>query len=127
MGDTKINTGTADEAKKALTEQLGTEESNIDDIDIISPESECFKLGDREYEIKPLPLGRIKLLVRLSKLQDKLNTEEGIDETIMIIGKVIGEKDVEFLGEHITVDEITDLFKIIEKVNYRGAPKKKVV
>jgi len=101
-------------------DQVGPREN---EADLVWPDHEKFELGGRIYKIKPLPFRRMKLLARLGK--NSMGTEEEMDEGIKLIAGIIGESDPTFIDEHMSPPKLAEMFKILEKVNYRGIPKPK--
>ena len=114
--------------EKTKAEQLETADESAktdqeNDLDVLVPEPEIVKLGDREYKINPLKLKDMRLLVRLSKV----NTGAGMSEddlTCMVeaIGQVLKEDDLEFVEANLDLPTMQEIFVQVERVNRAGIP-----
>lgn len=115
-------TGNADDAKKVLSKQLNANTGDIDELEVVDPVPEIVEIAGRKYEIKPLPLKKIKLILKLTKLQNKLYSEETIDEVVESVAQILGEKDTDFISDNVDVKTIGRIFAAVAKVNFRGVP-----
>jgi hypothetical protein len=101
------------------TEQIQKQEKSTqitqgDDLDIITPDPIIFKLGGKDIEVKPLPIEKRKLLVRMSKLETSM-TEEAMDELADVISKML-DVDKDFILKNMTAADIVRLSLIIQEL-----------
>lgn len=105
------------------TAERKIETSAVNDIDTLHPEPKSFNLAGRSYWITPLKLKDMRLLVKLSKAKLGKDMDEG-DLQLMIdsVAQILKEPDKNFIEENLDIPTMTNLFKIVESVNYNNIP-----
>lgn len=81
-----------------------------------------MKIETRDYEIYPMPLSKMRNLVKMSKVNIHALKETDFDILIDCIKEIAGETDAEFVNDSLTVPKIQELFNIVAKLNYSGIP-----
>ena len=130
------------------TQQIQSSEpvkNRLNDIDILSPDFEIFKLGDnnkyplKEYRIYPPKIKQLKIIQRLINKSNELakfldastdavKYSDMLDSLMGVIGEFIGEPDLEYLENTIGNSNIAELNQIIIRVSsigFGGDSKKK--
>lgn len=90
---------------------------------IFFPKSDKVKVGDREYEIRPLKFKQQLLLFELSKLDTRRPTPETLNTIVDAMAAMIGEKDREFLLENLDIDLVNEISTKVKRVTFMGMPK----
>jgi len=123
---TEEKKGMSFEERVAVVEQatgMSKPESEINDDDIFNPEAKVIVLGSRKYEIKPLKLKEMRVLIQLSKIDLKNFDESQLQQVIDCISIILHEPDKDVLESEIDIPVMMQLFEDISKVNYNGVPK----
>jgi len=105
----------------ARKEQAGFDAPD-DSESMITP-SEVIVLGKRKYTIKPLTLRYMKMFESLARgAGNNLFNQEDYDMTLQVVSKAIGEEDVDFIEENITVPELQKVLAITARLSMHGMP-----
>lgn len=89
---------------------------------IFFPENEKVSIGGKEYNIVPLKLKQMRLLLQLSKIDLKVISDDVIGTLTNGIAEIIGEKDLAFIEENVDVPKVKEIFLKVRKVTYTGMP-----
>jgi hypothetical protein len=97
-----------------------------DDYTVMIPEPIPFKIGDKVYNLLPLKLAEMRLLIKLSGMEVKnVFGNKEINLVIECVSAILKEPDAAFLEANLDVPMLTALFRALDRVNYTGIPKAK--
>lgn len=99
-------------------------ENKKPDIEIIDPEPEIFRLGGKTYELKPLPIKKLKLLYKLQNLDLEDKNEEALTLCVETISKLLNETDINFLEDNLDMGSLSEFFAKIMQLNLMAVEKK---
>ncbi|MEO0205869.1 MAG: hypothetical protein ABIL22_04245 [candidate division WOR-3 bacterium] len=106
--------------------QIDSVQEKANDVNVIFPEGVPFELAGRQYKVFPLKLKQMRLLLKLSKIKyDSSMTDGDLDVIVDAISEVLNEGDRDFIERNIDAGKLSELFGVLEKVNYSGIPKGK--
>jgi hypothetical protein len=97
-----------------------------EDYAVMVPEPVPFVIGGKTYNLLPLKLSEMRLLIKLSGMEVKsVFGNKEINLVIDCVSTILKEPDVAFLEANLDVPTLTALFKALDMVNYTGIPKAK--
>lgn len=108
---------------KARFETEIDQRGKVDDLDLLIPDPEIFKLGSREYKIYPLPIKKQKLYKKLNALVN--DSLEDLEIGLPLIAEILGEEDLKFVEDNFTNPHMIQFYTCIGKAENKGMEKVK--
>lgn len=97
--------------------------SQREEAEIFFPKGfEKVNVKDREYEIKPLTLEQMDVLLDLQELDLSKITKKSLATLVLGIASVLGEEDVAFIKKNVDLILVKDIFAKVRRVSYKGIP-----